>query len=183
MAQPRDREEIEKDLIKLLFGDGDAIDFLGPEGLGRDDYRLAWDMHCGSVTEASIKEFVGEGQRCHFDFAQIRPRLDLYQPEWKEFHKVHIQPIVELIKPLPEGTLDNTTPIQRLEATAPLIRNVLSALYDLPQLEFMREEIEGDYDTLLEWFSGKAHGLSWTESFFGKRIPLPESCATMARRA
>jgi len=88
-----------------------------------------------------------------------------------------------MIRPLPVGTPVVTTMLERFVMIAPLIRNVLDALVDLDQLEFMREGIEGDYEFLLQWYSGQARGLSWIESFFGKPIPQPESCAAMARRA
>lgn len=178
-----DFSEEEKKWMEDILGPDDGVDPLGPEGWGNDDYRLAWDMNCGSVVQAALKEFVDQGHRRHFDFEQIRPRLDLYPPEWQEFHVTYIEPIARMIQPLPEGTPDETTMLQRFEIVAPLIRDAMNALPDLEQLEFMREEIEGDYETLLRWYSGQAHGLSWIESFFGKPIPQPKSCATMARRA
>jgi hypothetical protein len=178
-----DFSEKEKKWMEDILGNDDGVDPLGPDGFGNDDYAIAWDMHCGSVVDASLKEFVGEGHRRHFDFGQICPRLDLYPPEWQEFHDTHIVPIARQIQPLPEGTPDETTMLQRFQAVAPLIRGVMYALPGLEQLEFKREEIEGDYETLLRWYSGQAHGLSWIESFFGKPIPQPKSCAAMARMA
>ncbi len=179
--------EKEKKLMKVILGNDDGVDDgvdpLGPYGLDKSDFAIAWDMHCGSVVEASLKEFVSKGHRCPFDFGQICPRLDRYPPEWQEFHDIHIVPIARIIQPLPEGTPDETTMLQRVQAVAPLIRDVINALPDLEQLEFMREEIEGDYETLLMWYSGQAHGLSWIESFFGKPIAQPKSCAAMARSA
>jgi hypothetical protein len=175
--------EEEKKWMEDILGPDDGVDPLGPDGFDNGDYAIAWDMHFGSVAEASLKEFVGEGQRRLFDFGQIRPRLDLYPLEWQVFHNTHIVPIARQIQPLPEGTPDETTMLQRFEIVAPLIRGVMYALPELEQLEFMREEIEGDYETLLGWYSGQAHGLSWIESFFGKPIPQPKSCAAMARWA
>ena len=64
---------------------------------------------------------------------------------------------------------------------APLIRSAMNALIDLDQLEFMHGEIKDEIETYLTWYSGQARGLSCFESFFGKPIPLPKSCAEMAR--
>jgi len=175
--------EKEKKWMEDILGNDDGVDPLGPDGFGNDDYRFAWDMHFDPVVQDALKQFVGEGRRRPFDFEQIRPRLDLYPPNWKGFHVTYIEPIASKIQPLPEGTPDDTTMLQRFEIVASLIRGVMYALPELEQLEFMREEIEGDYETLLQWYSGQAHGLSWIESFFGKPIPHPESCAAMARRA
>ena len=178
-----DFSEEEKKWMEDILGNDDGVDPLGPDGFGNDDFRLTWDMNYGSVMEAALKEFVGEDRRRHFDFGQIRPKLIDLPPEWQEFHDIHIVPIARIIQPLPEGTPDETTMLQRVQAVAPLIRDVINALPDLEQLEFMREEIEGDYETLLRWYSGQAHGLSWIESFFGKPIAQPKSCAAMARSA
>jgi len=177
MAGSSDAEKWLEDIL----GDGFAL--LGYDGLGNDEYAMAWRQNCGSVMDASLKEYVNEDQRRHFDFGLIRPNLNDFPPEWQVFHATYIIPIAMMIQPLPEETLVETTMLQRFEIIAPLIRAVLNALVDLDQLEFMREEIEGDYETLLQWYSGLARGLSWIECFFGKPIPQPESCAAMARRA
>jgi hypothetical protein len=60
---------------------------------------------------------------------------------------------------------------------------VINALSELEQLEFMREEIEGDFQTILRWYEGQANGRSRIESFFGKPVPYARSCREMARRA
>jgi len=172
-----------KQLLEDILDSDNGFALLGYDGLGPEDYAMLWRQQCGSVMEAALKEFVGEGRECPFDFGPILPSLSDFPPEFQVFHATYIIPIADMIQPLPEGTPVETTMLQRFEMIAPLIRAVLNALVVLDQLEFMREEIEGDYEFLLQWYSGKARGLSWVESFFGKLIPQPESCAAMARRA
>ena len=150
--------------------------------LDNNDYGIVWRQQNAIVIEAALKKFVEEDQRCLFDFEQMRPRLDRYPPNFHEYHSTHIMPIARMIQPLPVGMTYHTTMLERYQMVASLIRNAKNALVDLEQLEFMREEIEEELENYLTWYSGQARGLSWVESFFGKPIPQPKSCAEMARR-
>jgi hypothetical protein len=151
--------------------------------LGNEDYGILWGQQYEVVLLAALNGFVRDDQRQQFDFDQLRPRLSDFPLKWREFHSTHILPVAALIQPLQPGVVSELTMKQRYVMVAPLIRDVINALSELEQLEFMREEIEGDFQTILRWYEGQANGRSWIESFFGKPVPYPRSCSEMARRA
>jgi hypothetical protein len=151
--------------------------------LGNDDFRMLWDQQFEVVLLGALNGFVRDDQRRSFDFVQLRPRLSDFPLEWRQFHATYILPVAALIQPLQPGVVSDLTMKQRYVMVAPLIRDVINALSELEQLEFMREEIEGDFQTILRWYEGQANGRSRIESFFGKPVPYPRSCSEMARRA
>ncbi len=151
-------------------------------GHGNDDHAIAWGQHFEQVLLMAFA-FVRDGRGEPIDFPSLRPQLDYYPPEWKHFQSIHIMPIYRVYQPHTTGMVSELTLKQRFDMVAPLVENVISSLGELKQLEFMKEEIEGDLNTYLRWYEGMANGRSFNEAFFGKPILFPRKCSEMARRA
>jgi len=148
-----------------------------------DDYRTVWNLHFGRVIVFALNDFIGRGVYCRFDF-ESAPKLNSFPPELVEFHARLIQPIAALIMP-PQADQPELTMIQRFEIISPHIRAIITQLYGLEVMEFMREEIQSDLEAMIVWHEGNANGASFNECFHGTKgsIVNPRTCSASARRA